>query len=381
MSGFKRAERKQVRLKLAMTGPSGSGKTFSALVLAKGLGGKIAVIDTENGSASLYSNMTTGPLKGIEFDVMDITPPFTTEKYIDAINLAEKSGYGVIVIDSLTHAWAGEGGLLEQKAQLDARPGTNHWANWKPIDVKDTALKNAFLHSNIDVIATMRSKMEYTQSEENGKKKVEKLGMAPIQRDGLSYDFTIVFDLAMNNEAAVSKDRTSLFAGTIFKVTEETAKKINTWRQSGAVVSHAPVAKASTDVAPKQATSSQVPKQSQGVAAKSGIPVQPKSQPLSDQKPSPQTDEYLIRFGKVYAGKKMGELDNETITAWHKRLIAIDSKTLSKPQQTDFHETISMLEIALIDRGLVQWNPPQPVEDDVPMDFPPVESQQAGAQT
>lgn len=226
---FQKAVRKQVKLKLALTGPSGAGKTYSALRMAKGMGGKIAVIDAENGSASLYADK-------FEFDTLNITPPFTTEKYIEAINAAEKAGYSIVIIDSITHAWAGEGGLLEQKAALDARPGANHWANWKPIDVKDAQFKNAYLHSDLHVIATMRSKMEYTQTEEGGKKKVEKVGMAPIQREGLSYEFTTVFDLAMNNEAGVSKDRTGIFAGKFFKITEETGKQYIDWMNSGAEI-------------------------------------------------------------------------------------------------------------------------------------------------
>lgn len=236
---FKKAERKKVKLKLAITGPTGSGKTLSSLILAKGLGGKIAFIDTENGSASLYSDK-------FDFDVLDITPPFTTEKYIAAIENAEKSGYDTIIIDSLTHAWAGEGGLLEQKALLDSRPGSNHWTNWGPIDKKDQALKNAFLHSSCHVIVTMRSKMEYAQTEQNGKKKVEKLGMAPIQRDGLIYDFSIVFDAAMDHNVEVSKDRTGLFDGKIFKITEETGVALNTWLSSGKDLAVIPIAKPTT---------------------------------------------------------------------------------------------------------------------------------------
>jgi hypothetical protein len=230
---FKKAERKQTKLKLAITGPTGSGKTFSALRLAHGLGGRVAVIDTENGSASLYSDMKEGPLVGFEFDVLDMTPPFTTEKYIDAINAAEKAGYETIVIDSLTHAWAGEGGLLEQKNLLDSRPNSNHWTNWAPIDKKDSALKNAFLHSSCHIIATMRSKMEYAQTQVGEKKKIEKLGLAPIQRDGLVYDFSIVFDVSMDHNAEVSKDRTNLFDGKIFKITEETGELISSWLKSG----------------------------------------------------------------------------------------------------------------------------------------------------
>lgn len=223
---FKKAERKLAKLKLAITGPSGSGKTFSALRLAKGMGGKVAVIDTENGSASLYSDQ-------FEFDVLELTPPFTTEKYIKAVELAEKSGYTTLILDSITHAWAGEGGLLEQKEQLDARPGSNHYMNWGTITKKHEQFKSALLHSPLHIVATMRSKMDYAQTEENGKKKVSKLGLAPVQRDGLEYEFTVVFDVAMNHEAVASKDRTGLFVDRIFKVSEETGKTIADWLSSG----------------------------------------------------------------------------------------------------------------------------------------------------
>jgi hypothetical protein len=192
---------------------------FLQIWWTKGLGGKVAVIDTENGSASLYSDK-------FEFDVLDMKPPFTTEKYIEAIEAAEKAGYETIVLDSLTHAWAGEGGLLEQKNLLDSRPGSNHWTNWGPIDKKDQALKNAYLHSTCHIISTMRSKMEYAQTEQNGKKKVEKLGLAPIQRDGLIYDFSIVFDTAMDHKVEVSKDRTGLFDGRMVEITEQTGEEL-----------------------------------------------------------------------------------------------------------------------------------------------------------
>ena len=221
MNGFKKAERKKIKLKLAVTGPTGSGKTYSSLVLAHSLGKKIAVIDSENGSASLYSDK-------FEFDTLVIEPPFTTEKYIDAINLSVKEGYDVVVIDSITHAWAGEGGLLQQKEQLDARGG-NSFVHWGKITAKQEVFKSVLLNSDIHVIATMRSKMEYAQIEENGKKKIQKLGLAPQQRDGIEYDFSIVFDIAMNHEAEASKDRTGLFTDKIFKITDQTGKIILKW--------------------------------------------------------------------------------------------------------------------------------------------------------
>lgn len=232
MSGFQKAQRFLTNPTIAITGPTGSGKTMSALRLAAGIAksmnGRFAVIDTENGSASLYSHL-------FDFDTLNITPPFTTEKYISAINEAEKAGYCALVCDSITHAWAGEGGLLEQKAQLDARPGSNHWTNWGPIKAKDLKFRNAYLHSSVPFfIATMRSKMEYAQTENNGKKKVEKQGMAPVQSDGIEYEFSVVLDVAMNHEAEVSKDRTDLFSKKpIFTITEETGELLVKWRSEG----------------------------------------------------------------------------------------------------------------------------------------------------
>lgn len=229
---FKKAERFLTNPTIAITGPTGAGKTFSALRLATGIakamGKRFAVLDTENGSASLYS-------EHFDFDTLNLTPPFTTEKYIQAINDAEKGGYCALVIDSITHAWAGEGGLLEQKAQLDARPGSNHWTNWNPIKAKDLKFRNAYLHSSVPfLIATMRSKMEYAQSEEGGKKKIQKVGMAPVQSDGIEYEFSIVFDAAMNHECEVSKDRTHLFdKAPIFMVTEQTGELLVNWRNGG----------------------------------------------------------------------------------------------------------------------------------------------------
>lgn len=233
MSGFAKAQRYLTNPTIAITGPTGSGKTFSALRLAAGIskamGKPFAVIDTENGSASLYSEF-------FEFDTLNITPPFTTEKYIAAINLAEKAGYCALVCDSITHAWAGEGGLLEQKDLLDSRPNSNRWTNWQPIKTKDLKFKNAYLHSSIPFfIATMRSKMEYAQSQNQGEKaKVQKVGMAPVQAEGIEYEFSLVFDVAMNHECEVSKDRTHIFdKEKIFQITEETGMKLVAWRESG----------------------------------------------------------------------------------------------------------------------------------------------------
>ncbi len=233
MANFQKAERKQARLKLAFTGPSGSGKTFSALLVAIGIGKRIAVIDTENHSASLYADMKTGPLAGIEFDALEIDPPYTIDKYTDAIELAEKQGYAVLVIDSISHAWAGEGGLLEKKGALDARGG-NSYTNWSQITPEHERFKAKLLQANIHLICTMRSKQDYIlEVNDKGKQAPKKVGLAPVQRDGMEFEFTTVFDMAMDHNAGISKDRTSLFDGKIFKPSKKTGETLLAWLKEG----------------------------------------------------------------------------------------------------------------------------------------------------
>ena len=223
---FHKAEKKQVKLKIALTAPSGGGKTYGALLLAKGLGNKVAVIDTEKGSASLYSDK-------FDFDVLELSPPFTTEKYQEAIKAAESGNYDVIICDSITHAWAGEGGLLAQKEQIDARGKGSSYTNWAMITKKHEKFIGSLLHSDIHLIATMRSKQDYVLQERNGKQVPTKVGLAPVQRDGIEYEFTCVLDIAMNNEAQASKDRTGLFKDKIFKITEETGTMLKNWMLDG----------------------------------------------------------------------------------------------------------------------------------------------------
>lgn len=219
VSPFRKAERKQVRLKIGISGPSGSGKTYSALRLAKGLGGRCAVIDTENGSASLYSHL-------FEFDTLELVPPFTTEKYLEAIEAASKAEYEVLIIDSISHQWKE---LLNRKEQLDARGG-NSFANWAKVTPEHERFISSLTHSNIHLIATMRSKQDYAIGEgDRGKAKVQKVGLAPVQREGLEYEFTTVFDVAMNHEAEASKDRTGMFRGQIFQISEKTGEQMRDW--------------------------------------------------------------------------------------------------------------------------------------------------------
>lgn len=224
---FKKAIRERVKLKLAITGPSGGGKTYSALRLATGMGGKIAFVDTENGSGSLYSDK-------FNFDVAEISPPYTIDKYIKAIDTAIEDGYDILIIDSITHAWAGEGGILSRKSDYDSQKGGNSYANWRLFTKEHETLMAKILSCNIHLISTMRSKQDYQLIENSSGKSVpQKMGLAPIQREGVEYEFTTVFDIQMSHKAQSSKDRTELFTGEIFQVTEETGKKIMDWCKSG----------------------------------------------------------------------------------------------------------------------------------------------------
>jgi len=237
---FQKAERKQHKPKLALTGPSGAGKTFSALLIASGMGKKIAVIDTENGSASLYADMDRGPLKGLAFDVLELDPPYTIDKYVRAIEAAQAEKYDVLVVDSISHAWAGEGGLLSKKEALDQRGG-NSYTNWAGITKEHEQFKARILNADVILICTMRSKQDYVlEINEKGKSAPKKVGMAPIQRDGMEYEFTTVFDLAMDHNAVASKDRTAMFDGQVFKPSKKTGEQIMSWLRGGKPIESKP---------------------------------------------------------------------------------------------------------------------------------------------
>jgi len=226
---FTKAVRKKSKLRLALTGPSGSGKTYSAPLIAKGLGGKVAVIDTEHGSASLYSDL-------LDFDSLELTPPYSPERYVAAIQAAEKAGYDVLIIDSTTHEWSGSGGCLEINEQTaQAKYRGNTWSAWNETTPRHRRFIDSMLQCNMHIIATGRSKTETSQEDSgNGKKKVVKLGMKTEQRDGFEYEFTCVLDIVHDNHYAVaSKDRTGLFNGEPLVINEGTGKSLLSWLDSG----------------------------------------------------------------------------------------------------------------------------------------------------
>lgn len=226
---FRKAQRKQAKLRLALAGPSGSGKTYSALLIAKGLGGSVAMIDTERGSGELYSHL-------YEYDISPIGGPFDPEAYITRIKAAEQAGYHVLIIDSLSHAWAGTGGILDIKDRI-AKSGKNmnDFTAWREATPKHNELVDTILASSCHVIATLRTKTAYEVVQEEGKKaKVTKLGLAFVQREGLDFEFTVVLDLSVDGHVATStKDRTGIFDGQYLIPGEETGKKLLDWLNGG----------------------------------------------------------------------------------------------------------------------------------------------------
>ena len=219
------AECRKAKLRLGITGPAGSGKTYGALQIAFGLGGRIVLIDTENGSGDLYAELG-------DYDVCTLEAPYSVQKYLEAINLCEKSGYNVIIIDSLSHAWAGSGGLLDMQGHL--ADSMNSFSAWRKVTPLHNRLIDAMLSSKCHIIATMRSKTDYIQTEnERGRTEIKKVGLAPVQRDGMEYEFGLVFDLSMNHMATVSKDRTGLFDGKVFMLTTETGEALREWLNTG----------------------------------------------------------------------------------------------------------------------------------------------------
>lgn len=217
------AQRKQVRIKLALQGSSGSGKTMSALLLAFGITGdwkKIAVVDTENGSASLYANL--GP-----YQIIHLAPPFSPERYVKAMEICEEHQIQVVIIDSISHCW-------EYLLDVHANMTGNSFANWAKITPRQSAFINKVLQSPCHVIATMRTKTEYVLSDKNGKQVPEKVGLKAVQRDGVDYEFTLVFDLDLSHTASASKDRTNLFmCKPAFVITEDTGREILNWCNEG----------------------------------------------------------------------------------------------------------------------------------------------------
>lgn len=249
---FKKAERAQARLRMGLCGPSGSGKTYTALRIASGLcapGRRVALADSERGSASLYAGK-------FDFDVTEL-PDFRVETYLGVIRDAEAAGYDVLILDSISPAWAGKDGLLEQVDKIKAKDRSgNAFTAWRDVTPKHHEFVEALLKSKLHIIATMRSKVEWVLENVDGKMKPRKVGLAPVQRDGMEYEFTIVCDL---DGAALTVSKTRIpevlpLDALVRQPGEDLGRRLAEWCAGGVVAPSPPPAPApAPDVRARQA--------------------------------------------------------------------------------------------------------------------------------
>lgn len=219
------AVRKGQKARIALAGPSGSGKTYTALTLARTLGEKVLVIDTERGSSALYSDEFL-------FDVIEWVPPFDPRELAQVIG--EASAYDVVIVDSLSHFWEGEGGTRDIVDAAASRSRGNSFAGWKEGTPAQDRMVQAIVSAPNHVICTMRSKVDYVLEERNGKQVPTKVGMAPIQRAGVEYEFTLTADLDLSHQAMVTKSRCRSIADRVFKAGEadRLGKELADWLSS-----------------------------------------------------------------------------------------------------------------------------------------------------
>ena len=221
---FVKAKKEKIWTKILLGGSSGSGKTYSALRLATGLakkcGSGIAAIDTEAGRIRYYANE-------FDFSDMQLTEPFTPEKYIEAINDAVDSGFKVLIIDSISHEW-------NYCVDIhDKMPG-NSWTNWSKVTPRHDAFMEKILQAPIHIIATVRGKDEYVLEEKNGKQTPKKVGLGFKQRDGVEYNYTATFNIAQDTHIAeATKDNTHIFEGRYEILTEKDGEALYDWANAG----------------------------------------------------------------------------------------------------------------------------------------------------
>ena len=174
-----------------------------------------------------------------EYNTIVLDPPYEAKKYIEAIHAAEEHGMEVIIIDSLTHAWSGEGGALDKQGKVAARTGNSYTA-WREVTPEHNRLVDAMLQSKAHIIADIRAKTDYSQiKDERGKTTVKNVGLAPVFRDGIEYEFTVCFMLDADHIANATKDRTALFDGQYFVITPDTGKKLYGWLSGGQIATEA----------------------------------------------------------------------------------------------------------------------------------------------
>lgn len=246
---IRKAERRRAKLRLGIAAPSGAGKTFSSLLIASGIGPKVGIIDTENSSADLFaSNKDIVAALPEGYDTINLAPPYDPARYLEAIQTFENAKYDVIIIDSLSHAWAGVGGSLDKQGKEADKTGNSYTA-WRKVTPQHNALVDKIIQSPSHIIACIRAKTEYVQEKnEHGKTVVRKVGMAPVFRDGFEYEMTVFGEMDQAHNFQASKDRTGLFGDRFFIPSKKTGEELLAWLNSGAEALPPPKPPAPSDV-------------------------------------------------------------------------------------------------------------------------------------
>jgi AAA domain len=226
---FRRAVKHGANLRFAVCGPSGSGKTYTLLTLASELGGPIALLDTEHGSASKYADI-------FEFDVLELDS-YDPLRLIELIDDAVEHQYRVLCIDSLSHFWIGKDGELEKVDRAVRRMQTpNSFAAWKQVTPIHNALIDKIISAPLHVLVSMRSKTEWIlDRDDRGKTVPRKVGLAPVMRDGIEYEFDVCGEMDQENTLQVTKSRCPKLSGGVFpKPGRELADVLKDWLGTGA---------------------------------------------------------------------------------------------------------------------------------------------------
>ncbi|MRC31807.1 AAA family ATPase [Bacillus thuringiensis] len=237
------AKREKMKGVIGFIGCSGSGKTGSALLTAFGmmqeaypdlseeeLWKKIGVIDTEHKRSKLHVGLVYGEVKIGNFLHIDFTPPYTTERYNEAVQVMKKAGAEVLIIDSLSHNWQGEGGIVETHGNMSG----NSFQNWGKLSSETNDLIKTLTQNNVHILATLRTKTEYVvEPDGNGKMAPRKVGTKPVQKDEMEYEFMLNFVIDIDHIADTSKDNTQMFEGNPQKITAEVGRKLYKWLELG----------------------------------------------------------------------------------------------------------------------------------------------------
>lgn len=319
---FKKAQKAQSKLRMSIAGPSGSGKTYSSLKIATEMGGKIAFIDTERGSAAKYSDI-------FDFDVIELDD-FHPDRYIEAIKLAEKEGYDIIIIDSTTHEWNGKNGILElHEAAVQRQRTKNSYTAWAEITPLHNAFINAILQSKCHVIASVRSKTEYVQEKnDRGQTEIKKVGMASIQRADMDYEYDVMMELNIDHTGVITKTRCAALDGRTFKKPgRELAEILMAWLSDGTAVEEKATALDSTN------------------SERNAVVAKMKAIYLANDKTEGQWNEYNEKELKSFSIEKL----QTRLAAWEKAASDRAAQANQAPESNVFLERIEQ-EFASLDK-------------------------------